>query len=344
METLALDSMLHQQIELPWEEPDWLAQVSAWIGECLEEHGWQITGPVEVLHQRPWSTFATLSTDRGAVYFKAPAPAYGYEAALTAALARWRADCTVPLLGIDLQRGWLLSADAGVTLRSLTRAAEQATHWLTVLPLYAELQIDMADRLPRLLGLGLRDRRLATLPQQYAALLDDEESLLLGQASGLTPDEHRRLRDLESDFRAACRQLASFGLPETLVHEEVHENNVIVRDGRYTFTDWSDASVGHPFFSWLVTERTLVHWLHLEADGSELHRLRDAYLEPWTVYAPRGELLHALSLAYRLGMVNRALSWHHGLASIPERYKADYADSVPGWLQDFLEAESTALD
>lgn len=334
----------HNQTDPPWVKPDWLPKVTDWIGECLANHDWQATGPVEILHQRPWSAFATVPTDHGAVYFKAPAPAYVYEAALTEALARWRADCTVPLLGVDLQRGWLLSADAGVTLRSLTRAPEQARHWLSILPLYAGLQIEMADRLPRLLALGLRDRRLACLPQQYTDLLDDEQSLLLGRESGLMPDEHRRLRELESSLRAACQQLASLGLPETLVHEEIHENNVIVREGRYTFTDWSDASVGHPFFTWLVTERTLVHWLHLEQDGAELQRLRDAYLEPWTVYAPRAELLKALSMAYRLGMVNRALSWHHGLASIPERYKADYADSVPGWLQDFLEAASTETD
>ena len=328
--------------QLPWEQPGWLGPVSDWIHACLVQYGWRANGPLELLHRRPWSAFARQPTDIGPVYFKAPAPAYAYEARLTQALARWRPDCTVPLLGVDFERGWMLSADAGITLRSLTRAPDQLEHWFAILPLYSQLQIEMADHLDELLALGLRDHRPVHLPQQYAELLEDTESLLLGQESGLTADEYRRLCDLRDGVLRLCRQLDGYGLPETLVHEEVHENNVIFGSGRYTFTDWSDCSVAHPFFSMLVTERTLVHWLSLDENGPELQRVRDAYLEPWTTYAPRAELLEALRLAYRLGMVNRALSWHHGLAMLSKEQKAEYADNVPGWLQDFLRAESAA--
>jgi hypothetical protein len=37
-------------------------------------------------------------------------------------------------------------------------------------------------------------------------------------------------------------------------------------------------------------------------------RLRDAYLEPWTTFATRRDLLTAFDLAYRLALANRALS------------------------------------
>ena len=96
--------MQDRHIQLPWEQPGWLEQATAWIQAQLAERGRHASGPVELLHQRPWSAFARVPTDEGAAYFKAPAPMFKYEAALTQALARWRPDCTVPLLAVDLDR------------------------------------------------------------------------------------------------------------------------------------------------------------------------------------------------------------------------------------------------
>lgn len=336
--------MQDEQTQLPWEQPGWLEEATAWIHNQVAARGLHVVDPVEVLHQRPWSTFARVATDQGPAYFKAPAPAFRYEAALTQALARWRPDCTVPLLAVDLDRGWLLSLDAGVTLRSVSRSADQIEHWLKVLPLYVELQMETAARVSELLVLGVPDRRLSHLPHLYAQLLESRETLRVGREPGLTAEEYGQLRNLRSRFAALCEQLAGYGLPETLAHEEVHENNVLVRDGRYTFTDWSDSSIAHPFFSMLVTLRSVAHWLKLDEDGPEVRQVRDAYLEPWTALATRAELLAALKVAYLLGMVNRALSWHQGTGALPEKHREPYADSVPGWLQDFLNAMMAAPD
>jgi hypothetical protein len=88
----------------------------------------------------------------------------------------------------------------------------------------------------------------------------------------------------------------------------------------------------------LVTLRATAARLEVAEDGPEMRRLRDAYLEPWTSFEARERLLAAFGVAYRLAMVNRALSWHHGTGSLPARLKEPYADSVPGWLRDFLNA------
>jgi hypothetical protein len=325
-------------VQLPWAETGWLAQATAWIEGKLAECGLAQLGPVELVHQRPWSTFAKVATDKGAVYFKAPAQTMAFEAPLTEALARWRPDCMAPILAVDKERGWILSTDAGVTLRSMGQTPEQIPHWLKLLPLYSELQIELAGRVPELLAFGTPDRRLARLPELYAQLMEAGESLRVGLEPGLTAQEHRRLRDGQGRFAEQCTQLAAYGLPETMAHEEVHENNVLVGDGRYVFTDWSDCSVSHPFFTMLVTLRSIAHWVKLAEDGPELRRVRDAYLEPWTRFATRAQLQEALDLAYRLGMVNRALSWHESMGPLAPEDKEEYADSVPGWLQDYLQA------
>ena len=323
-------------MQLPWERTAWLEESTSWIQAKLAALGYSMSGVVEVLHQRPWSTFVQVTTDKGTVYFKAPAPAFNYEAGVTQLLSHLRPDCTVPLLAIDFERGWLLSADAGKTLRSVSPSVDQIDRWVKILPLYGELQIEMTGYVQELLSLGMYDRRLSRLPHLFTELMEQTESLRLGLEDGLTMAEYQRLRDLRPLVMAWCEELAGNGLPETLMHEEIHDANVLVNGDRFIFTDWSDSSVSHPFFSMLVTLRAAAHRLKLEENGAEMMRLQDAYLEPWTKYATRAKLTAALKLAYHLAMITRALAWYHGTGSLSEKYREPYADYVPGWLQDFL--------
>lgn len=335
--------MTQPLLQLPWQHPDWHDQVTTWVHVQLAANGRAATGPLEMIHQRPWSAFAQIATDQGTVYFKAPAPHYSYEALLTEALVVWQPACTVALLAIDRANGWMLSADSGITLRRDGQTVAQVSHWLNILPIYSELQIALIDKVDDAIGFNMPDRRLARLPEAYAQLLASTDDLLIDQEQGLTTAEYQRLRAGQARFAEQCAELAAFGLPETVTHEEIHENNVLIGNGRYVFTDWSDCSVAHPFFSMLVTLRAAAHWLKLDEGGAELQQMRAAYLEPWSQFASHDALGQALALAYRLSMVNRALSWHDALNRLPPADKQAYADSVPGWLQDYLQAEA-ALD
>ena len=77
-------------------------------------------------------------------------------------------------------------------------------------------------------------------------------------------------------------------LPLTLIHEEVQDGNVHVQDGRPIFIDWAEASVSHPFAGMTNTLRIVGWRSEWEPGGPETLRLRDAYLEPWTRFAPIG--------------------------------------------------------
>jgi aminoglycoside phosphotransferase (APT) family kinase protein len=211
-----------------------------------------------------------------------------------------------------------------------------------VLATYAELQIEMAGRSAELLALGTLDRRLATLPAQFERLLADRAALLVDQSDGLSADEERRLLDLRPQFAALCERLAQYRLPETLHHDDFHDANVFVRGGRCVISDWGESCVAHPFFSLLVTLRSVAYRLKLDADAPELARLRDIYLEPWTRFERRERLLEAFALANRIAMICRALTWYRVVSSLDGATNAEYADAVPGWLQEFLNAGSPA--
>ena len=80
--------------------------------------------------------------------------------------------------------------------------------WLSVLPLYAELQLGEADHLVEHLDGGVPDRRLATCPGLYEAML----------ARPLPCDAHERKRlcAFAARFAELCDELKAAGIPETI--------------------------------------------------------------------------------------------------------------------------------
>lgn len=324
--------------ELEWTRPEWFQAASAWIHAQLDRKGMAVSGPIDQPHVRPWSTVLRAPVGDGYVYFKASAPTLSHEPALTQALSRWRPDCMPPVLAADPERGWMLMHDLGASLRSLIRSQRGIEHWHKVLPLYAGVQIEMSGRLQELLALGALDRRLAALPVLYEELLADTEILRVDLPDGLTSEEYRRLWRFAPRFRVMCEQLAEYCVPETLHHDDLHDGNIFVRDGRYTFSDWAESCAAHPFFTLVVTLRSIAYTLRLEDSAPELGELRDTYLAAWTCYESRENLRLAFELANTIGMVNRALTWRHVVSSLAGPYRQEHAEAVPGWLGEFLDA------
>jgi hypothetical protein len=304
-----------------WTDARWLAGVKDWLDLQLEELGLQSTGPVEQPHVRPWSTVLRMPTTGGDVWFKANIPLLAYEAAVVDLLAARRPDFVPGLLAADLQRGWMLMADGGERLREIVERERDLSCWLDVLLRYGRLQIDMAQDLDQLLGLGLPDRRLETLASQYEDLI--------GRIDTVTEDESRRLRALVPEIVELCNRLASAGVPETIQHDDLHDGQVFVRAGRYLFFDWGDACVSHPFFSMSVTLEGGLAWGLDDVEGSEdMAPYRDAYLEPFRSFAAWEELQAAHEIALRLGWICRALNVHRFASGLPAPYQEEHLQGV----------------
>jgi Phosphotransferase enzyme family len=265
-----------------------------------------VTGEIEQPHVRWWSTVLQVPTADGDLFFKAVAPIHRFEAALTARLAELQPGRVTEVVDVDTERGWFLMRDAGTRLRELLESSADLHHWERVLPEYARLQLEVAPHADEFLALGTPDERLTTLPRLY-------RELLAARPHGLTEDELRQAHDAVPRFEEMCLALAEDGLPETIQHDDLHDGQVFVRDGRYLVFDWGDSCVSHPLLSLTVVLRSTAWRLELEPGGPELRRLRDAYLEPF------GRGPEIADIAYRVGTVARAIAWHRMIAPrVPE--------------------------
>jgi len=278
-------------VDLLWTQPDWLAQATAWIRERVD-----VTGAIEQPHVRWWSTVLRVPTPDGDLFFKAVAPVHRFEAALTARLAELQPGRVTEVVAVDPGRGWFLMRDAGTRLRELLETKADLHHWERVLPEYARLQLEVAPHTDELLALGVPDERLAVLPRLF-------QELLATRPPGLTEDEYRQAVEAVPRFEEMRQALAEDGLAETIQHDDLHDGQVFVRDGRYLVFDWGDSCISHPLLSLTVNLRSVAWRLDLEPGGPELRRLRAAYLEPF------GRGPEIADVAYWAGTIARAIAW-----------------------------------
>ena len=278
-----------------------------WIADRLRELGFRELGPIEQVRVRPWSVVLAVPTDHGRVFFKANEPAYRREAARVAFLGARRPDLVPAPLAADPATGWMLLADAGAPLRDLVERERDVSRWLDVLPLYAGLQVELAGDADALVALGTPDLRLDVLPARFEAMLADLATVDDRAHDG----ELLRLRAEVPHVAAMAADLARFGIPETIEHDDLNDSAVYLEDGRYRLIDWGDACVAHPFFSLSVALEGVVAWGPDDVEGSvDVRPFRDAYLEGFAHLASREELLAACALALRLGWVCRAVNGH----------------------------------
>jgi hypothetical protein len=289
-----------------WTMPGWYAEAMPWIDEQLEAAGSPRTGvPAQV---RSWglSNVLRCPTAKGDVYFKALAhsstirPARGdalpllfaHEPLLLRRLSDERPGSVPAPLAIDEERAWMLLPDLG----PLLAGQSDISLWIDAVRGHARLQRSYADQSDRLFSFSCVDRRLAVLADQIDRLFGPNPA-----TDQLEPAERALLPRRGDQLREAITELAAIGVPETLLHGDLHPRNLAVRDGRVLAFDWTDGAVSHPFLD-------LVTFFEQRSPLSEDPRVKDAYLAEWAEYAAPAELRRALGLAEELGALHQLMT------------------------------------
>ena len=289
----------------------------------------------------------------GRVWFKANGIGTRHEPEILSALTSIVPDLVPDVLAIDATRAWSLTRDAGRTWRSAIPVSDHWPLWEDLLQRYAAAQIAIGADRTTLQTTGIPERSPATLPGQAAELVD--ELTLLGadgedgdesDAGGLSVADSDALTARLPAYGQWCRELDAGNIPWTIQHDDLHSNNICraepVRDrvggpsAGSRIIDWGDASIGHPFGTMLVTLRSIAHYSGCEVDDPRIERVRDAYLEPFTAYAPRSDLIALVDVARQVSALTRALSWRAALIESPASVHRDYEFPVRGWLRELM--------
>jgi hypothetical protein len=338
--SILVDRGPYADARTPWDQGSWRGAVLDWAERELTARGLRATGRRDV-RLRPWSVLVripvepeapTRAAPRGlaAAWLKASPPAGAFEAPLTAALARWVPDYVLEPLAVDADRGWALLPDGGALFREvLDRGPADPRAWEEPLRQYATVQRALVPYTKDLEHLGVPSARTTALPEVFDRTVEFIRSVVVPRQHH-PPVDPARLHALRPRLLNWCAELAGLGIPDSLDHADLHDGQLFNPEpGRFTFFDWGDAAVSHPFCSFLVP----AGWITERYGPEALPRLRDAYLEPWTGNGrTTAELRRALTLAGRLGVIGRAVSWGRHFPEATDATRAAGATASAEWL------------
>ncbi|MFY1654349.1 hypothetical protein ACN27J_26145 [Solwaraspora sp. WMMB762] len=304
-----------------WAVPGWFDEASRWMRDQAEAAGLTPSGPVGQYVVSPYSCTLRLPADGGLLYFKAAPQAFAHEPRLVQALSEWFPDSVPRVVAIEADRHWLLTRDIAPysMIEDVTRDIDV---YAAAVSRYAQMQVETAARTDEFLALGLPDRRLPLLPDQFEDLVADTALMLTNDEAGLSDTEYRMLRDYVPVFRRTCERLASYGMPETLQNTDFWRDCIAISGDRFVFLDWAESILGHPLYSLTMVLRDPL--LSVAPDRDRMaQRLIDTYLSHWAEYLPEDAREEAFEVARPGGIVCRALAWRDCLSAPeqPDRYE-----------------------
>lgn len=292
-------------LRMPWARPGGPAQALAWADGLL--------GVRSARQWRTWnlSSLWRLDTEHGVAWLKEVPPFLGHEGPLLRWLDR---PCTPVVLGAEGRR--TLLADLPGPDQHGAGPGERAVMLADLLA----LQTELAGRIPDLLALGVPDLRAVPFRERVEELLAEYPA---------TPDGDV-LDDLAGGLPGRFAQVASCGVPDTLMHGDFHPGNVL--DG--VIIDWGDSAVAHPGFD-LIRMRD---W-HV---GGPAPALTEQWCDHWRRVVPGSDPRRALELLAPAAALRGAIAYGGFLRRIEPSERPYHADDVPAMLAEAVSLHRTS--
>jgi Phosphotransferase enzyme family len=300
----------------PWVSPAWYPRVAAWIEERMVRTGIPPNDRPRIVYQSSIGCLLRTPGADGVTFTKCPAPIFHEEARITRALAGRTPGAIPEVIDIEPAEGWLLMRDFGPGTLGEAPQAE----WARGLAVVAQVQRAWVDGHDELLAAGAQRRSLADLADRLPGILDTDG---LGDRVGPSireswPTALPRLID-------ACHELEDVGIPDALIHGDLHPSNIAGSPSGLRVFDWSDAAIGPSFLD-------LALFLGRADDLGLRLLMRDAYLDAWVDVAPRDRLKRAAELAMAVGAVYQVTTYQALVPAIPPEDAAEFAGADADWL------------
>lgn len=295
-----------QPCRAPYAQPGGPAASLRWAAQVLADLG---RGPVTAaIQQRTWnlSTIWRLDTTGEPVWLKQVPRFFWHEPTVLRWLAGVDGDLVPVLLAGDEGR-MLLEHIPGEDLHEAgadVRAQIAADHH--------RLQSASVDQVAQLIHGGV--------PSLRTARLIETARTVVARFGADDPG----LRALVDDLPHRMATVGALGLPDVLVHGDLHPGNVRSDGHRRVIIDWGDSFIGHPAFDIIELTSSLDEVAAADIIG--------AWARRWQDTVPGCEPLRAVELIRPVAALRNASVYANFLDNIEPAEHPYHARDVPAWL------------
>lgn len=310
-----------------WADPQWRADVDEWIDATIEEFEVSRTEPTQWGRTRLWSTQATIPTDAGQLWFKAPCPGLSAEGNITGFFNSIDEQRFAFPLNVNMETGWFLLPDYGDNLKTLPSPFPDL--WALMLQDFGRAQVELVGRDDEVFDHGMPILDPAWIMTHL------EQQLILHAA---LPADHplhipaETAEQLDQSFQPLHQDAAllhSAGIPLSLDHNDLHRGNVMLpleEGDPLRFMDLADSYWAHPFGTLSVPVRWMCDEFSCEPDDERITKVIHTYLEQWSDYGTVDELSELVAPAIRLSGIAHHGVWLRILDDADEQDMRDYGN------------------
>jgi len=310
-----------------------LSESILWAHNCLRDCGHQEYDTPQVIRNVPWSTVHCFETSKGLFFLKSMASPFAIESTLLRFLFESVTQNIPFVIAENHKLQCFLMKDAGICLRGILKEKFDASYFGQIFKIYADIQIGCIPYVDKLIEIGVNDWRLKNLPALYQDFIN-QESLL--KTDGITATEIEILKKLAPRFQFLCEELSDFCIPETIEHGDFHDNNILIKNRIITINDWGDASISHPFFSFVSFFNSARRHHNLNDSDDIYKNTREVFLSKWKDYGTENILVKALELAKTIRYFVFAFSFSRiKLCSNIDQYP-EFNGYIAGALRDLI--------
>ena len=277
-----------------WTQPHWPEAIDDWLVEQLSQQAIVPTGSAEPVSGWALGHIRKRPTTMGDVFYKAIAflLLFSNEATVCQQLSVNFPEFVPEVLATHAQQQWFATRSFG---EALPEDAPQSD-WETAFHHFAQLQLASIERIDTLKHHGCLARPIQQLPTQLSDALTSS-----AVQQRLEPSVSLNNQNIIEAVQSAITRLNGLKLPETLVHGDLHIENIARQDNNYLFFDWSDACISHPFIDGTYIFRM--------EDTPQKQAIIDSYLKPWQAWTTESTLKQAWALAEIVCYAHQAVSY-----------------------------------
>ncbi|WP_144212367.1 phosphotransferase family protein [Shewanella donghaensis] len=294
-----------------WQDSDWPSTANTWIKSALVSHNVELVG--DLMEVKCWSLGHVLkqATAQGDFFFKATAqlPLFSNEPKLCEKLSQLFPKQSAKIIAIDETKKWMLTEDFGAAYEDTVTNPIPLIAWADAFASFAQLQINSVNHIQDLASSGCLVRDIQDLPQQLTSIFNDDNILARLPDSILrTPQQYQVIL---TSLETAITALKQFKLPDTLVHSDLHIENIAKVEDEFIFFDWSDGCISHPFIDGT--------YLFRMEPSSEKQAVINAYLSQWHSFHSIGQLNQAWNIAEVVCYAHQAVSYSQMINRLPQQ-------------------------
>jgi len=283
----------------PFSRIGWIEEAQTWIRESVRDRVIEFSDDIRQANAgRSFALIRFGTRSAPAYWLKAVGFPNLHEFSITATLARYFPDHVPPLIATrEDWNAWIME-DCGQPLSETLclNAFEQAAHSL------AQLQMASTVHLDLMLSKGSFDQRMlifrAHLPQLVQYL---ESAMVMQTSTAVLPIEPKRLQEIGGFLEKACAAMQTANVPDTLIHNDMNGDNILFDGTQAVFTDWAEAAIGNPFFTFHHLRALAIREDHTRTWA---HQLTAAYKRHWYGLLSESDLDRALALSRPLAIVS----------------------------------------